>query len=317
MMSGQPVVSILIPTYNYAHFLDETINTALAQTYTDYELLIVDNHSTDNTIEVVTPYLKDPRVKFHRNETNIGLVGNWNKCLELARGKYIKMLCADDLWDPTILEKYVKVMEAHPNVALVTCDKKAIGSKHHETITPLTHLQDGQFAIMHMITGNYCWIGEPSSVMFRARDLTVGKFSDEYRQYVDYEMWIRLLTKGDCYIIPEILTYVRFHADTNSNDLKKQQFVLCFEEYKLTKAVQQHKYDINYDGFDIDKAVKERAAACIRRAMLRNIPWLHLSSRRKVFMEAFRIAREENMLTSIFGELAGGVQKNFVKQFAK
>ena len=316
-MSGSPVVSILIPTYNYAHFLDETINTALAQTYNDFELLIVDNNSADNTQAVVARYLNDGRVRYYKNETNIGLVGNWNRCLDLARGKYIKFLCADDLWHPTIVEKYVKVMEENPGVALVTCDKKAIGTKHHETITPLTHLQEGRYAIMHMIMGNYCWIGEPSSVMFRAADLSVGNFSDEYRQYVDYEMWIRLLTRGDCYIIPEILTYVRFHAATNSNELKKQQFVLCFEEYKLTKAIQQHKYNIDYDGFDIDTAVKERAAACIRRAMSRNIPWLYVSSRRKVFVEALKIAREEHMLGTIFGELAAGVQKKFVKQFAK
>lgn len=165
--------------------------------------------------------------------------------------------------------------------------------------------------------GNYCWIGEPSSVMFRAADLSVGKFSNEYRQYVDYEMWIRLLTKGDCYIVPEILTYVRFHGDTNSSDLKRQRFVLCFEEYKLAKAIQQHKYDIKFDGFDIDSAVRERAAACIRQALLRNIPSLHISARRRVFADALRIAKNENMLTAIFGELAAGVRKKFMKQFAK
>jgi glycosyltransferase involved in cell wall biosynthesis len=77
-----PKVSVVIPTYNYAHFLDETIQSVLNQTFLDFELIIVDNNSTDNTEEVVKNYLSDNRVSFYKNDTNIGLVGNWNKCLE-------------------------------------------------------------------------------------------------------------------------------------------------------------------------------------------------------------------------------------------
>jgi glycosyltransferase involved in cell wall biosynthesis len=313
-MSVFPLVSVVIPTYNYAHFLDETITSVLAQTFTDYELIVVDNHSTDNTFEVVSKYLSDPRVTFYQNKKNLGLVGNWNRCLELANGKYIKLLCADDKWHPTILEKYVEVMEQHPGVSLVTCDKKAFGTKSHETITPLTHLQNGTFAILHMVLNNYCWIGEPSSVMFRKSDLDVGNFSDEYKQYIDYEMWIRLLTKGDCYIIPEILTYVRFHGATNSNELKKQRFILCFEEYKLVKDIQQHKYDIKFPVAEIDLAVEKRARFCIRHAMLKNIPYLHDAAKRIVFKKALVIAREERLLFAPIQELLVAMKRRFVKQ---
>ena len=86
-MALSPKVSVLIPTYNYAHILDETIESVLAQTYTDFELIIVDNCSQDNTEHVVSKYLIDKRVSYHRNSQNIGLAGNWNKCLELARGQ--------------------------------------------------------------------------------------------------------------------------------------------------------------------------------------------------------------------------------------
>ena len=122
-----------------------------------------------------------------------------------------------------MLEKYVAVMDQYSNVSLVTCDKQAFEAKTHQTITPLTHLVDGRTANLHMLENNYCWIGEPTSVMFRKKHLSVGKFSDEYRQYVDWEYWTRLLTVGDCYVIPEILAYVRFHPGTVSKAQKKEE----------------------------------------------------------------------------------------------
>src|SRR5688572_12302291 len=119
-MKANPKVSVLIPTYNYAHFLDETIQSVLDQTFTNFELVIVDNCSTDNTDEVVQKYLTDTRISFYRNETNIGLVGNWNKCLDYARGEYIKYLCADDKFRPELLEKFVAVMDQNPGVSIMS-----------------------------------------------------------------------------------------------------------------------------------------------------------------------------------------------------
>jgi glycosyltransferase involved in cell wall biosynthesis len=314
---SNPKVSILIPTYNYAHYLDETIQSALNQTYTDFELLIVDNHSTDNTEQLVEKYLGDPRVSYHKNSKNLGVVGNFNRCLELANGEYIKLLCADDKFHPQLLEKYVPVMEQYPNVSLVTCDKQAFGTKTHQTITPLTHLQDGRTANLHMLIGNYCWIGEPTSVMFRKRDLKVGNFSSEYIQYTDWEMWLRLLTVGDCYIVPEVLVYVRFHPGTNSKAQKRRRFVLCFEEYKLCKDVQQKKYNIDIMGSGIDEAVKKRAVVCIKQAMLKNIPELYKKQNREAFGRAFRIAYTERLFSTSIVELVQGLKRKTFRQIAQ
>src|SRR5687768_8593791 len=122
-----PKVSVLIPTYNYAHVLDETIQCVLNQTFTDFELIIVDDNSNDNTDEVVKKYLVDERVKYFRNEKNLRTMGNWNKCLEYATGEYIKYLCADDLLHPEILERYVPIMDQYQNISLITCDKQEFG----------------------------------------------------------------------------------------------------------------------------------------------------------------------------------------------
>lgn len=293
-MTSKPKVSILVPTYNYAHYLDDTIPSALNQTYADFELLIVDNHSTDNTEEAIQKYLKDPRVSYHKNPKNLGVVANFNRCLELANGEYIKFLCADDKFHPQILEKYVPIMDQYPNVSLITCDKQAFGHKNHQTITPLTHLINGRTANLHMLIGNYCWIGEPSSVMFRKRDLNEGKFTSEYKQYVDWEMWIRLLTVGDCYVVPEILVYVRFHAGSVSKEQKRKRFILSFEEYKLCKDVQQKKYNIDLNNSGIDEAVKKRAIRFVKQSMLKTIPELYKKESRRAFRKGSKIAYEEN-----------------------
>jgi glycosyltransferase involved in cell wall biosynthesis len=314
---ADPKVSILIPTYNYAHYLQETIQSALDQTYSDFELLIVDNHSTDNTEQTIQKYLRDPRVSYHKNAENLGVVGNFNQCLKLAKGEYIKFLCADDKFHPKLLEKYVPIMDQNPNVSLITCDKQAFGNKSHQTITPLTHMQKGREANLHMLIGNYCWIGEPTSVMFRKRDLKVGNFSSEYPQYTDWEMWIRLLTVGDCYIVPEILAYVRFHPGTNSKAQKKRRFSLCFEEYKLCKDVQKQKYNIDTTGSGIDEAVRKRAVFCIKQAMLKTIPELYKKQSRQAFVKAFKIAYEERLFLTSISELFSGVKRKTFRLIVK
>src|SRR5687768_7682840 len=123
-----PKVSILIPTFNYGRYLDEAIQSALQQTFRDFELIIVDNNSTDNTKEMISQYLSDERIRYYRNETNIGLVNNFNRCLELATAPYIKFLLADDILHPELLEMFVQILDEYETVALVTSDSESFGS---------------------------------------------------------------------------------------------------------------------------------------------------------------------------------------------
>ena len=210
-MEPLPKVSVLIPTYNYAHYLDETIQSVLEQSFQDFELVIVDNHSTDNTEEVVKKYFGDKRISYYRNPRNLGLVGNWNQCLLYAKGDYIKLLCADDKIHPEMLRKYVSVMEQYPNVSLITCNKQLFDGQPWLVELPMQHLQEGKKVIYHTFNTK-SWIGEPTSVMFRKSNLYLGNFRSEYILHVDWEMWNRQLTVGDCYIVPETLAYIRAHA---------------------------------------------------------------------------------------------------------
>ena len=209
-----PKVSICIPSYNYAHFLSDTIESVLEQTYKNLELIVVDNCSTDNTREIVQEYINiDKRVTYFCNETNIGLVGNLTRCLEKASGEYVKIVCADDLLETHCIEKSVSVLENFPHVTLVTVGRLLV-SKEIQPITTLFYSNkfkviDGIKVIKKCIVhGNL--IGEPSAVIFKRKNAKRG-FNTNYQQISDLEMWIHLLESGHFASIPEPLCKLRQH----------------------------------------------------------------------------------------------------------
>ncbi|MCA9888051.1 MAG: glycosyltransferase family 2 protein [Anaerolineae bacterium] len=119
MTSLKPRVSIGMPVYNGAQYLERALDTLLAQTFTDFEIVITDNCSTDNTQEICERYAaQDDRVKYHRNETNIGASRNYNRCYDLAIGEYFKWAAHDDEHAPTYLEKTVALLDTHPDAVL-------------------------------------------------------------------------------------------------------------------------------------------------------------------------------------------------------
>src|SRR5687768_17680132 len=183
-----PKVSVLIPCYNAALFLDETINSVLDQTFTDFELIIVDNFSTDNSSEIISKYLSDKRVSYHRNESNIGLVGNFNKSLTFANGDYIKFLCADDKFHPQLLEKFVSIFERYPEVSLVTSYRQYFGSNSLKNMKQdypaFTHLQKGE-KIIYETLKTWNWIGEPSTVMFKTNNLESNLYNPLFHFFSD------------------------------------------------------------------------------------------------------------------------------------
>jgi glycosyltransferase involved in cell wall biosynthesis len=116
-----PTVSFVVPCYKLAHLLPECVNSILSQTYGDFEVLIMDDCSPDNTAEVARSF-RDPRMKHIRNEPNLGALANYNKGIGLSRGKYVWLISADDyLRRPYVLQRYVDVMDANPRVGFTFC----------------------------------------------------------------------------------------------------------------------------------------------------------------------------------------------------
>lgn len=209
-----PKVSVCIPTYNYAHYLPDAIGSVLAQTFMDYELIIVDNCSTDDTPEIVRKHMDaGVRIRYYRNERNVGQTGNFNRCLEYADGYYIKMLCADDLLESTCLEKLVSAMESRPGASLAGSARMLVDDRLR-TLKVLSYSdrfieESGFDAIKRcLLKGNL--IGEPTSVLFRKTHAGRG-FTSNYRQLIDLEMWFHLLEQGDFVFLPEPLSKFRRH----------------------------------------------------------------------------------------------------------
>lgn len=303
-----PKVSILLPTYNSALFLDEAITSALNQTFTDFELIIVDNCSTDNSYDVIAKYLHDKRVRYYKNETNIGVIGNFNKCLSYASGEYIKLLCSDDKFHPEAIRKFVAVMEQFPNVELVASFYEDFGMVSRVWDIPLVHLVKGKTMIEEILY-NYNYLGQPTNVMIRKSGLKVGTFRPEYCWLSDWELWLRILTTGDCYIIPEVLTYAREHKNRVSQAMTKL-FNNYFENYTLVKTIKEkNELNLDFSKFDIDTLIKRKAVDC-SLAIPYTITSLHKHKNRQILKKAFSIAYKEGVLLDSFSVIT----KKFFKR---
>jgi len=116
---SQPLVTVGLPVYNVERYVAKAIETLLQQTFTDFKILICDNASTDGTEAVCREWAaRDPRIEYHRNPTNLGMAGNYNRSFALARSKYFRWAPADDYCSPDLLEDHVKVLESDPTIAL-------------------------------------------------------------------------------------------------------------------------------------------------------------------------------------------------------
>jgi len=216
-LSPAPKISVLLPTYNYARFLPSAIESILAQTFRDFELIIADDASPDHTAGILAHYAAvDARIRPHFHRSNLGMVRNWNWCLQQARGDYIKFLFADDLLAaPNALAQQAALLDAHPHATLAASPRLLIDSCNNFTgcwddLTPGLHA--GAPLIARCLRTRRNLIGEPSAVMFRRRDASRG-FDLSLRQIVDLEMWFHLLLRGDLVYTKTPLVAFRRHAD--------------------------------------------------------------------------------------------------------
>jgi glycosyltransferase involved in cell wall biosynthesis len=229
-----PKVSVCIPSYNYGRFLGETLASVLRQTEPDFEVIVVDDASTDNSREVISSYGKaDPRVRAEFNDENLGMVRNWNRCLALARGKYVKFLLADDfLLSDHALERLASVLDQTPEVALVACARQVVDSRSARGevwswFPDGTMLPRAEVVSLFLLHGRRNLIGEPTAVMFRRCDALRG-FDESYRQLVDLEMWFHLLGRGHVWFVEEPLCAFRVHEGSQTALNRRES--LHFEE---------------------------------------------------------------------------------------
>jgi glycosyltransferase involved in cell wall biosynthesis len=236
-----PKVSVLIPTYNYARYLPEAIESVLEQDFQDFELLIADDCSSDNTAEVVRPFCtRDARVHFAVNPANLGMVNNWNQCLEQARGEYIKFLFGDDkLIHRQALSKMLALMQQYPSVVLAA-SARTILDEESNMVDVYRDLPEGchdgrKIITAYLMENGKNLVGEPSAVMFRKADARRG-FDPKYQQITDVEMWIHLLEKGGLAYTREALCAFRCHPDqqterNTASGVGRREHAVYFSNY--------------------------------------------------------------------------------------
>lgn len=216
------LVSVIMPSYNTASYIADSIKSVLAQTYNNWELIIVDDCSTDNTDEIVAGF-KDARIKFFKNIKNSGAALTRNRALREAKGEWIAFLDSDDLWLPEKLERQIMFMKKNGYVfsyhqfEKIDEDSKKIGI-----------LVTGPDIVSRKMMYNYCYPG-CLTFMYNAKFIGLVQIKD-IKKNNDYAILLKLCKKADCYLLKESLARYRIRKKSISHD-------------KFTKKLRSH-YDL-------------------------------------------------------------------------
>lgn len=195
------LVSIIMPSYNTSQYIAETIQSVIDQSYQNWELIIVDDCSTDNTDYVVNK-INDQRITFLKNKKNSGAAVSRNRALREAKGKWIAFLDSDDLWKPDKLEKQIQFMKKN-NYSFSYTNYEEIDIDGNDTNVKVT----GPKRITKTGMFNYCWPG-CLTVMYDASKIGLIQIHD-IKKNNDYAMWLKVCKKADCYLLDEYLAKYR------------------------------------------------------------------------------------------------------------
>lgn len=219
------LVSIITPNYNCGRFVAEAIKCVQQQTYQNWEMIIVDDCSSDNSVGIIKEYAStDNRIIFIQNEKNSGAAVSRNKALKVAKGKWIAFLDSDDLWVPDKLEKQIEFMEKYGYHFSYTCYQE-IDEDSNETGV----LVSGPNRVTKLGMYAFCWPG-CLTVMYYREYLGLLQIED-IKKNNDYAMWLKVSKKTDCYLLDECLAkYRRGRTGSVSNH---SYFTMIKWHYKL------------------------------------------------------------------------------------
>ena len=223
------LVSIIMPSYNTEEFIAESIQSVIEQTYSNWELIVVDDCSTDNTDELVASFLTDNRIRYLMNDKNCGAAASRNKALREAKGKWIAFLDSDDLWMPDKLEKQIEFMEKND---------------YHFSYTNYAEIDTADIRNGVTVTGpkritktgfyNYCWVG-CLTVMYDVDVVGLVQIAD-IKKNNDYAMWLKVCKKTDCYLLDaELALYRRGRTGSVSTHSIKTMISWHYKLYRYAE----------------------------------------------------------------------------------
>ncbi len=217
-----PLVSVGIPTYNRARLLRQAITSVLRQTFQDFEIIVSDDCSPDDTAEVVKRF-GDPRIRYHRTTTNLRPPRNWNECARLAQGEFFALLPDDDLWYPEFLAKMVAALQAQPGAGFAQCAYRSVDENLRELRTIQASATDlalhGEDALIWQLEHLACI---PAALLFRrAAMLDMGLWREDY--WDDWAFIVRMAYRYGFLFIPRAFACSRIHGDNLNRRLFAEQ----------------------------------------------------------------------------------------------
>ena len=225
-----PLVSILLNCYNASSFISKAIESVLGQTYHNWELVIWDDGSTDNTLQVINNY-KDKRIKIFKSLNNIGLGKSRLKAISKLNGKLISILDADDYFEPEKIKKQVDIFNDYPDVSICATWANFYNELNKIIYSFKTRNKEEELK-KKLLYINFL---PHSSIMYRKKKaLDVGWYSTQLEYSQDYDLTLKLLEVGDLHIIDENLTNI-FQSKTNMSNLKSFKSLIYKENILLLK----------------------------------------------------------------------------------
>lgn len=249
-------VTIAIPTFNRSRYIGKAIESVLEQTYQDFELLVIDNASTDNTEDVVHSFV-DKRIRYVKNEKNIGIIGNWNKCVQLSSGKYLTILGDDDILSKRFLEESMAVHNSHPTVGFTFAHCNKVDETGNfikrwgYDFTP-AGLIEGLDYLFYTLDYEACLTNSSTVLLKKEVFNSLEGFRIEFaRNVFDFNMWIRIASLYDIFFINEVLCDYRIHDNQVSQlhwrEKKTGKVGTYLELFNIISILQEKGYELKKD----------------------------------------------------------------------
>ncbi|MBU1200208.1 glycosyltransferase family 2 protein [Patescibacteria group bacterium] len=263
-------ISLTIPTFNRADLLDQTLQSVIAQTTRPHQVIVIDNASTDDTPQVVKKY-KEYGIKYHRNKTNLGMVGNYNQCIKLATGTHISFLHSDDLIAPTWHQVWLKTIKNNPadfyhcSICIIDINNKPKIIYH--TFPKNTYLPPSQ--TISQLVKHHCPIIAPTgATVFELKNLkSVGPFVEKYKTEADVDIFLKIAKKSSLYYQKSVLFFHRSHPE-QTFETKKAVKTVANRTEKLERYFKLIKHFTNNEDFILENIFMSLASTNLYLAKL-------------------------------------------------
>ena len=302
MSTTMPKVSVIVPNYNHARYLRERIDSVLGQTYRDFEVILLDDCSTDESRVIISEYAAHPKVRIEFNAKNSGSTfKQWNKGVRMSRGTYVWIAESDDYADTRFLERLVSVLEAVPENTFVYCRSWCVVSDGVISgfVDPelpdevrqrwaADYSADGNAECRSYMTGCNT-VPNASAVLFRKSIYErIGGADESLRLCGDWKLWVSMALRGRLAYVAEPLNYYRLHG-TSVRSWSKEVGVWATEGYQVWQWI-QHQLDFPAE-FWVPLVLSTRVPLFVKRDILKRAWAVDLHPVRNALRPALRIVR--------------------------